>query len=420
LIHAPSPVMRLLGDTELWVTSSRSFYHVHPVETSRGHLKLKPELVSVTDAQDGIDLMPRGGVTHLGTLPYRHNSLSFRFFAGSYGYDNLSYRVDMEGPFSNWSISRSGSNITLPNMKEGRYQMRVSLVDSDFPLGEPLLVSFTIRPPWYRSIAAYMLYALGLLLLAILLSIVPVALVRNRNRMLARLVDERTHELALTMDRLREEERTRAVHEERSRIAHEIHDSVQQGLSGLKLILDSTLKHSDLPEDLQRRLVRAKTILTFTHQEVKHAVWDMETPLLKDGNLCVALERLAALVNCNSTRIEVVSEGEPISLPATTNHHLLRIVQESITNAIRHGEAHHIRIMVKFLVDHALVSIRDDGKGFDVQQVTGSSNQLGLRGVLDRVERFKGSVQIFSQPGEGTEVKIRVPAEPNPQNEDEG
>ena len=109
-----------------------------------------------------------------------------------------------------------------------------------------------------------------------LMASVPVLFIRNRNKLLSRLVEERTHKLQETMEKLALEERNSAVHEERNRIANEIHDSVQQGLSGLKLILDSLLKFDHVSDEVRSRLKKAKTILAFTHQEVHHAVWDME------------------------------------------------------------------------------------------------------------------------------------------------
>lgn len=409
LIREPSPILRLFGDDELWVSSRRSLYLVYPVDADQVPRNPKPQLVSVSDAKTQELLFPQGGDGDFSSLSHDQNTLSFRFFSGSYAYDNLSYRVDLKSAFSEWSLTRSGSGLTIPNLKEASYRMQVTLMDANLPMGEPLQLNFTIHPPWYRSALAYGIYGFGFVLLVALLSAIPVAVARNRNRVLARLVDERTHELELTMGRLREEERSRAVHEERNRIAHEIHDSVQQGLSGLKLILDSTLKSSGLTEELQRRLGRAKTILTYTHQEVKHAVWDMETPLLKDENLALALERVASLVNSRAIQIEVISSGLAFPLPRSTQHHLLRIAQESITNAIQHGQAQHIVIRLNFETEHALVEIEDDGKGFNVQDVTHSSHQLGLRGVLDRAERFRGTVDIVSEIGKGTRVSIRVP-----------
>ena len=411
IIREPTPILRLLGTGDLWVISRYSLYHVSPSIQSESDPGLSPRLASVLDARSGIQINQNSNTRDLGALAYNSNTLSFRFFSGTYLYNNLSYHVEMRSPLSRWSIDKANSSLTIPNLKEGRYEMRVTLMDRALPLGDPMVLQFTIRAPWYRSALAYVMYGIGLVAVAALIASVPVIYIRNRNRVLEILVHERTQELEQTMVRLRKEESARAVHEERSRIANEIHDSVQQGLSGLGLILDSALKYRMLPEALKARLQRAKTILRFTHEEVKHAVWNIGNPLLNDKNLLESLEKIASLMTSNSTQIDVSFIGDKHPLPTTTNHHLIRIAQESITNAIRHGSAHHIAIVLEYRDNEVILSIRDDGCGFNVDEVTKSPHQLGLRGMLNRSDRFNGEVSINSEIKKGTCITITVPIE---------
>ena len=410
ILREPTPILRLLGEGDLWVVSRYSLYHVSPALNPEVESQVTPRLVSVMDARNGTQINI-DTERDFGVLDYTSNTLSFRFFTGTYAYNNLTYHVEMISPFSRWSIDRAASSLTIPNLKEGRYEMRVTLTDKTFPIGDPLTLHFSIRAPWYRSLVAYLMYGIGLVSVAGLLASIPVIYIRNRNRILKILVQERTRELEQTMVRLREEESTRAVHEERNRIANEIHDSVQQGLSGLGLILDSALKYKMLPDALKARLERAKTILRFTHQEVKHAVWNIGNPLLNDENLPEALQKIASLMNSTSTQIKVTSTGYPHPLPTTTNHHLIRIAQESITNAIRHGKAHHIALELEYTAEYTALSIQDDGCGFDVEEAKRSPHQLGLRGMLNRSDRFNGEVFINSEIKKGTCITIKVPIE---------
>lgn len=409
IVRVPTSVIRILGEGEIWVLSRDSLYCIQRAPGVETHYQMKPHLDSVRDARTGTILDIDQNSHDLGILGYESNNLSFRFFAGTYAFESLSYRVEVKNQFSSWSIPATNSHLTIPNLKEGKYEMRIQLVDMDSAIGEPLLIHFSIKPPWYRTNLAYGLYGVSLILIVVLLASIPVTYVRNRNQILTRLVDERTQELQDTMEKLREKERNSVIHEERSRIAHEMHDSVQQGLSGLKLILDSTLKYELDTEEIRKRLNKATTILAFTHQEVQHAVWNMENPLLQDGNLKSALDEITALMHSNSRQIRVIAAGEPVSLPIATNHHLLRIVQESITNALRHGDARNITISLEYSPVSVVIEITDDGSGFDVDEIKKSPHQLGLRGMLSRVSRFNGTVDIKSEIFKGTCITIKVP-----------
>jgi signal transduction histidine kinase len=276
-------------------------------------------------------------------------------------------------------------------------------------LGEPSVIRFEILPPWYRTYRAYGLFAVIFGLLIAGAVSLPTAYIRNRNRLLSTLVKERTRELQETMEKLKVEERNAAVVEERHRIASEIHDSVQQGLSSLRLLLDSTLGFRELPVAIQKHLDAASKVLSFTHQELKHAVWNLETPLLRDGNLHSALEKLVSFFDLNATTVSVVSQGMPHPLPNGTHHHLIRIVQEAVCNAVRHGKARSIAIRLSYESDRLELGIEDDGCGFDADAALKETSHLGLKGVLGRARCFGGQVEFGSEIGRGSRIRILVP-----------
>ena len=232
----------------------------------------------------------------------------------------------------------------------------------------------------------------------------------RRNVILENLVSHRTDELRVTMQQLNEETRNAATLAERGRLAGEIHDSLQQGLSGLMLHLDATLKLANLPEDVRARLGTARNMVSFTRHEVQHAVWDMETPMLEGTELGEALGKLAALISPGDAQVKVTVTGQPVELPSATKHHLLRIAQEAITNAVRHASARTIAINLAYGVDNISLSITDDGCGF-VPSVAHASGigHFGLRGLRGRAGKINGDLQIDSAPGRGTTVSVTVP-----------
>jgi signal transduction histidine kinase len=212
------------------------------------------------------------------------------------------------------------------------------------------------------------------------------------------------------MLRLNEETKTAATFAERDRLAGEIHDSLQQGLSGLILQLDATLKLSELTKEVRARLNVARSMVSFTRHEVQHAVWDMESPLLVGTELGDALRKITALISPGAAHIEVRVLGRSFPLSSEIKHHLLRIAQEAITNAVRHAAAHPIEVQLKYELDDVALTVSDEGPGFDPDGVlTNRLGHFGLRGLQARAGKINGELRIDSSPGKGTSIKVVVP-----------
>ncbi|WP_252181492.1 sensor histidine kinase, partial [Geobacillus thermoleovorans] len=99
--------------------------------------------------------------------------------------------------------------------------------------------------------------------------------------------------------------------------------------------------------------------------------------------------------------------GEEIRLPSRMEAAVFRLVQESVQNALKHAEARHIDVKMEVTCHHLLVSVKDDGKGFDPS--VKKENAFGLIGMRERVELLGGTLDIRSKIGSGTTVFIRVP-----------
>ncbi len=403
------PFVWVLEGDDIWVSGGYSLYHVSRHRDRGGEpAAVRPSLVSVIDGRSGQDLS--AAVRALGAglrLPFAQNSLTFRFFAGSYtSLSSPVYEFRMNGR----PILGADSVLTLPDLREGTYNLAVRLVDARGPVGEALALSFTIDPPWYRTwYMGVLAFVLGVVLMGVIV-LWSVRRTRSRNLALERLVQERTDELRTAMQRLAEETRTAATLAERDRLAGEIHDSLQQGLSGLMLQLDATLKLASLADDVRSRLSVARNMVSFTRHEVQNAVWDLASPLLENADLGEALHKLAALIGSTSPRIELVLEGPPRPLSPSKRHHLLRIAQEAITNAVRHGAASRVTVSLQYAADAVTLQVTDDGCGFTPQEVlTRDLGHFGLRGLRGRAEKINGEFLITSEPGHGATIRIRVP-----------
>jgi signal transduction histidine kinase len=243
-----------------------------------------------------------------------------------------------------------------------------------------------------------------------------VRLTRHRNLALEGIVRERTDQLKTTMEKLNDETRNAATLAERDRLAGEIHDSLQQGLSGLILQLDATLKLPAVTHEVRSRLNVARNMVSFTRHEVQHAIWDMESPLLEGTELGEALRKIATLIGSGASRIEISVSGSAVPLPSAIQHHLLRIAQEAITNAVRHAGATTIVVRLEYRARAVFLSVTDDGVGFEANDVLeNSAGHFGLRGLRGRSAKVGGELRIESSRAKGTLIEILV-ALPEPFN----
>jgi signal transduction histidine kinase len=412
LIGDQFPMVQILEGQDIWFTGGRSLYHVDP-NWPRGEAPTPraPILVSAINGKSNLDFRHRAeGTEGRFQLSFEENSLSFRFFSGGYAWrraPEFEYRLS-EG--ERWTPLESGAPLRFSGLREGAHLLEVRRTAPNDAVPPATKFAFEILPPWHRTAQAYTLYA-GALILAVW-GIVKLTSrrARQRNSALERLVRERTSQLEVTMEKLNEETRNAATFAERNRIAGEIHDSLQQGLTGLMLQLDSTLKQTEIPADLRSRLNVARSMVSFTRQEVQHAVWDLETPLLKDGELGEALRKLAALISTGTAPIRIDIVGTPVTLPSRHKHHLLRIAQEAVTNAVRHAQAGQIDVNLAYGENEVSLEVRDDGVGFDADEVINNgAGHFGLRGLNERAAKMNAALTVRSEPGQGTSVRVVVP-----------
>lgn len=200
-----------------------------------------------------------------------------------------------------------------------------------------------------------------------------------------------------------------AVLSERGRFAREIHDSLAQGLTSISLQLECV--RDDLavdPERARGHVETARSLVRDSLREARRTVWNLRPLKLGESDLASALKGYAAdLTRDGKVACSQEIEGTPRPLPAEHETALLRIGQESLTNAIRHADARRIGVRLRFGDGWVTLVVRDDGRGFDVSARSGQG--YGLSGMRERVAALGGSLSIDSKPGEGTEVSATLP-----------
>lgn len=414
LINDRYPLVQILPGNDIWVSASRSLHHVEPDAKAKVRAASKPVLVSLTDTTRNVELLARQAAPTPARLqiPFSQNALLFQFFSGSYAWRRTpvyEFRLRAQDP---WTALGTGSSLRFPSLPEGRYDLEVRIAGDRAAPSEPMTFAFDILPPWHRTLPAYLVYALLGLAAVFGLTRWTGHLAHRRNLALERVVQERTRELESTMTRLNEETRANATLAERDRLAGEIHDSVQQGLSGAMMQLDSTLKQTSLAGELKNRLQVVRNMISYARQEVQYVVWDMDSPLLENNDLGDALRQVIAFTMPSTLDHAIDVSGTPIPLPRSTAHHLLRIAQEASTNAVRHAHARQLSIALDYRADSVSLRITDDGEGFAPEDAMNKLGHFGLRGMGGRAQKIGGALTITSAPGAGTTVLVVVPLNP--------
>lgn len=399
------PVVRVLPGNDVWISAAQSLQHVELSRRVKLGRVAAPTLVSVTDSRTGRELLTERGPAL--KLPFRQNSLFFRFFSGSYATrraPQYEFRLSEKEP---WAPVDTGSLLSLRGLHEAHYTLQVRRVSLQGDPGSFLSFEFDILPPWSRTWEAYALYGItGLLALGGAVAWASRS-ARRRNLALERQVRERTDELKVTMEKLNEEARNAATLAERNRLAGEIHDSLQQGLSGAILQLDTTLKLQSVSGEVRTRLAVIRNMVSYIRQEVLHAVWDMQSPLLEGTDLGEALKKLTGLINSGNAAIEISVSGDAFPLPRNIQHNLLRIAQEATSNAVRHAAAKKIEVHLTYDGDVVSLTISDDGVGFRTEDALATKvGHFGLRGIKSRAKKLGGSIDIQSAPGHGTVIRV--------------
>ena len=204
--------------------------------------------------------------------------------------------------------------------------------------------------------------------------------------------------------------------EERNRIGREWHDTLVAGFSAISLQLEAAIAR------LKEHPGRASEILEVTRKMVHHyraesrrVIWDLRDSRPEGETLSGAIEReLSRVKETRGVDGKMTVTGQPVELPIELQHNLLRICQEAMSNAVRHGHPSHVDVDVAFAEDRLTTTIRDDGCGFPAEDETAeSSGHFGLTVMHERARRIGARLSIGSRPGEGTVVRADMAIERN-------
>ncbi len=203
-----------------------------------------------------------------------------------------------------------------------------------------------------------------------------------------------------------------AQEEERRTIARELHDEVGQALTAIKMEVAVAERARTAGNDVAGSLREIESITDQSLNVVRDLSQLLHPALLDNLGLPAALEwHLASFSRRTGVRSELLHEGMEERLAPEIETSAYRIVQEALTNVARHAQAQSCRVYVQRLPATLIVTIEDDGVGFDQQRGSDQGpHGLGLLGVQERVAGLNGAFRLESVPGKGTRLTVELPA----------
>jgi signal transduction histidine kinase len=213
---------------------------------------------------------------------------------------------------------------------------------------------------------------------------------------------------------IRQKLKSGAVLEERNRIARELHDTLEQELAGITMQLDLAVDcFQQAPRVAEQALETARDMSRHSMVEARRSVWDLRCQLLEDGDLVSALTQIVEpLVPRDRVQVEAKFEGSPVRLPRPVEMNLLRIGQEAVANAVKHGQARQISIELRYASEWVRLTVSDDGQGFAADQPS-PTGHFGLLDMHERAQSMGSRLMVESESGRGTRVSVQVPARSN-------
>lgn len=223
-------------------------------------------------------------------------------------------------------------------------------------------------------------------------------------RQLEQRIAERTEELNLANERLREKAAQDAVTAERTRLARDLHDAVTQTLFSTTLIADVLPDIWEMnPEEGKRRLDEIRLLTRGALAEMRTLLVELRPNALVEVPLPTLLRQLTeALSGRARINIQLSAEGER-KLPADVQISLYRIAQEALNNVFKHSKASEAVVTLR-MGDSVRLTVADNGSGFDPSTVT--ADHLGVKIMRERADTIGAKLSIYSEPGEGTQISV--------------
>jgi signal transduction histidine kinase len=297
------------------------------------------------------------------------------------------YRFMLEGFDHAWTEAGARRAAYYTNIPPGQYTFRVQAANNDGVWNsEGAALTFVLRPHFYQTAWFYVLLAAAMAALVV---------------------------LALRRRLLVAEREFSAVLAERSRIAREIHDTLAQGYVGVSVQLEvlAELLRMNKVDAAAKQLDTARGHVREGLADARQSIWALRSQDSGETTLPVKLRRLAEAAGGHGYESSFSIFGAYRPLPPGTEREILRVAQEAIHNVNKHAGAKHLQVQLEYGPGQITLEVRDDGRGFKMEeQDSPQPGHYGLTGMRERAAAIGGAIEVTSEPGGGTAVRLRAPA----------
>jgi signal transduction histidine kinase/ligand-binding sensor domain-containing protein len=372
----------------LWFATPKGLESVDPAHFP---VNLVPPPVALERfAVDDVS-QPLSGTDTSIRVPAGHNHFQFEYAGLSFvAPQKVRYRFMLEGFDHSWTEAGSRRTAYYTNIPPGTYTFRVQASNNDGVWNtQGAELAFELRPHFYQTVWFYALMALALAGLVVLL---------------------------LRLRLLRAEREFRAVLGERNRIAREIHDTLAQGYVGISVqleVLSELLRHKKL-EDAAKHLDKTRGYVREGLDDARQSIWSLRSQDAAETTLPVQMRRLVEHAEGHGLEAKFNIHGAYRPMPPGTEREILRVAQEAIHNVKKHAAAHNLVVQLEYGASDIALEVRDDGRGFDADHVSGNGTapgapgHYGLTGMRERAAAIGGTLEVTSTPGSGTTVRLRT------------
>ena len=216
--------------------------------------------------------------------------------------------------------------------------------------------------------------------------------------------------MSIAKARTDDESKMLSIVRERAAIAYELHDSLAQTLASLRLQADMLADSLSASGRAPPELARIEAALDSANVELRELIASFRAPV--DGrDLCTALEEMTLRYTAQSAMtVHLQIDGDPPELPAGPQLQVVRIVGEALANACAHSDGNLARVLVRSDSASVRVLVEDDGQGFSMRERDAAPGEhIGLSVMCERARWLGGTLDIESEPGEGTRVSLSFP-----------
>jgi signal transduction histidine kinase len=323
-------------------------------------------------------------------VPAGHNHFQFDYAGLSYvAPQKVRYRFMLEGFDHQWTDAGSRRIAYYTNIPPGHYTFRVQAANNDGDWNtEGAGLGFELRPHFYQTVWFYALLALCMAGLIVLL---------------------------LRLRLLRAEREFRVVLGERARIAREIHDTLAQGYVGVSVqleVLSELLRHN-MVDAAEEQLNMTRGFVREGLSDARQSIWSLRSQDASETTLPVQMQRLVENAGGPGMEAKFNLHGAYRAMAPGTEREILRVAQEAIHNVKKHAEAKSLMVQLEYGSAEIALEVRDNGRGFVTVNGKGPDSapgHYGLTGMRERAALIGGTLEVSSEPGTGTTVRLRTPA----------